>query len=459
LKNFLPHYGILREITEAISAWLAFRPSGAKANSTMPELRYPPILHLPDGAQAALVAGARDREPVRGLTHGFYKYPARFSPSFARAAIEIFTRPGDLVLDNHVGGGTTLVEALALGRAAIGIDISPLAEFVATVKTTIFDEPELERLSAWIMRAGRAVHMHKRSTYFAGYGELGYYKHLDHPSRWRLRKAIEQTIASAIRLRSDRLEAFARCAVLRTGQWALDGRSKLPTIQEFRNMLTETATEMVAGARELRAAVARYPHIPTVCVLNRSAAGLEDDPRLTDCIAPKLILTSPPYPGVHVLYHRWQVDGRKEAPIPFLIANRLDGAGSSYYTMGDRKYPELKTYFDNIRTTMSSIASLANEHTAIVQMVAFANPSWQLPRYLETMEEAGLSEVFLPKLQGEADGRLWRSVPNRRWYSDQRGETPGSREVVLIHQKRACSPYRALQAVERIGVRQILEPE
>jgi hypothetical protein len=81
---------------------------------------------------------------VRGLTHGFYKYPARFSPSFARAAIETFTQPADLVLDNHAGGGTTLVEALVLGRHAIGVDISPLAEFVATVKTTIFDEAELD---------------------------------------------------------------------------------------------------------------------------------------------------------------------------------------------------------------------------------------------------------------------------------------------------------------------------
>ena len=40
-----------------------------------------------------------------------------------------------------------------------------------------------------------------------------------------------------------------------------------------------------------------------------------------------------------MLYHRWQVDGRKEAPLPFMIANKLDGAGSSFYTMGDRKYP------------------------------------------------------------------------------------------------------------------------
>ena len=32
-------------------------------------------------------------------------------------------------------------------------------------------------------------------------------------------------------------------------------------------------------------------------------------------------------------------------------------------------------------------------------------------RYLETMEEAGLSEVFLPTLRDRRDGRLWRSRP------------------------------------------------
>lgn len=394
------------------------------------------FLKLPAAAQAALVAGARDLEPVRGLTHGFYKYPARFSPSFARATIETFTEPGDLVLDNHVGGGTTLVEALALGRAAIGVDINPLADFVTTVKTTVFDKFELDQLGVWARRVAEDVHMHKLSIYFADYGELGYYKHLDHPSRWRLRKAVEQAIGSAMRLRSQRLESFGRCAVLRTAQWALDGRSRLPSIKEFREMLTETAIQMVVGACQLAAAVKGYPRPPAIHVLNRSAAGLEEDKRLRDSLPLKLILTSPPYPGVHVLYHRWQVDGRKEAPLPFLIANKLDGAGSSYYTMGDRKYPELRTYFDNIRATMASVAALADDNTVIVQMVAFADPSWQLPRYLETMEAAGLSEVFLPMLQGEPDGRLWRSVPNRRWYSDQRGETPGSREVVLIHRKR-----------------------
>jgi hypothetical protein len=393
-------------------------------------------LKLPANAQAALVAGARDRDPVRGLTHGFYKYPARFSPSFARAAIEAFTQPGDLVLDNHVGGGTALVEALALGRHAIGIDISTLAEFVATVKTTVFDELELDWLATWAEQLADVVHMRKSSIYFADRAKLGYYKHLDHPSRWRLRKAIEQGIGSAMRLHSKRLESFGRCVVLRTAQWALDGRKNLPTVDEFRKMLTATATEMVAGARQLLTAVTPYLNLPTIRVINRSAAGLENDERLANSPPPKLVITSPPYPGVHVLYHRWQVDGRKEAPLPFMIANKLDGAGSSYYTMGDRKYPELKTYFDNVRATMSSVAALADKHTIVVQMVAFADPSWQLSRYLETLDDAGLSEVFLPVLRDEADGRLWRSVPNRRWYSNQRGETPGSQEVVLIHRKR-----------------------
>ena len=415
----------------------------------MGDLRRPNLIRLPDTAQAALIAGARDLAPVCGLTHGFYKYPARFSPAFVRAAIEAFTKPGDLCLDPHVGGGTTLVEALVAGRDAIGVDISALAQFIATVKSTVLSESELEKLASWAVCLPSAIDMHKRSFEFSDYADAGYYKHLNHPSRWRLRKAIEQGMASAIRLGTPRLESFGRCVVLRTAQWALDGRSKLTSLDEFRDILAVTAAEMVEGARELRAAVkANGSKRSKIEVINRSATGLEDDERMHNWQAPKLVVTSPPYPGVHVLYHRWQVDGRKEAPLPFMIANKLDGAGSSYYTMGDRHYPKLKTYFDSIRATMSSVAALADRRTIVVQIIAFSEQDWQLPRYLETMQEAGLQEMFLPMLQGKRDGRLWRSVPGRRWYSDQRGETPGSREVVLIHRKADGTPVaRILKSV------------
>jgi hypothetical protein len=378
------------------------------------------FLEVSEADEALLISAARDSRPVSGLTHNYYRYPARFSPAFARATIEAFTRPGDLILDPHVGGGTTLVEALASARHAIGVDISPLAEFVSTVKTTLFSDSELRRLERWARRLPAEIDMRKSSSRFSEYADGGYYRHLDEASRWRLRKAIEQGIASSKRLRSERLESFARCAILRTAQWALDGRKHLPSVSEFREKLSQSTTEMVMSAVELRNMIQTQGGNPWTRIFHRSAAGLETDVRICSLGSPRLVLTSPPYPGVHVLYHRWQVGGGKEAPAPFWIANKLDGSGASYYTMGDRKHAGLATYFANIKSTMSSVAAVADERTIIVQMIAFSDVSRQLDQYLMTMEKAGLHEVFLPSLQGERDGRLWRSVPNRRWYSDQR---------------------------------------
>lgn len=77
---------------------------------------------------------ALDQEPISGLTHQFYRYPARFSPRFVRAAIEALSSPGDVVLDPYMGGGTTIVEAHITGRRSIGNDVNSLALFVATAK-------------------------------------------------------------------------------------------------------------------------------------------------------------------------------------------------------------------------------------------------------------------------------------------------------------------------------------
>jgi len=91
----------------------------------------PPI---DETAFAEVVNAARDAEPVAGFTHNFYRYPARFSPKLVRSIIQRFSNPGDLVTDPFMGGGTTLVESLVLGRESIGFDISSLATFIAEVK-------------------------------------------------------------------------------------------------------------------------------------------------------------------------------------------------------------------------------------------------------------------------------------------------------------------------------------
>lgn len=125
-----------------------------------------------------LIPTARDAAPVSGLTHTFYRYPARFSPAFVRAAILALTEPGDWVMDPFAGGGTTLVEALALGRNAIGVDISALAAFVCEAKTLALDDRAEQALRHWGRRLPNVINMHAPGHYFAKYAEAGYYKHL-----------------------------------------------------------------------------------------------------------------------------------------------------------------------------------------------------------------------------------------------------------------------------------------
>jgi len=50
-------------------------------------------------------------------------HPARMLPAIARHAISTYTRPGELIVDPMCGIGTTCVEAVHLGRDAIGVDL------------------------------------------------------------------------------------------------------------------------------------------------------------------------------------------------------------------------------------------------------------------------------------------------------------------------------------------------
>ncbi len=401
--------------------------------SPLPQM---PLLDIGEVASERIVRAAQDDNPVSGYTHNFYRYPARFSPTLVRAAIEAFTRPGDMVLDPFVGGGTTLVEALAAGRHAVGTDISELAAFVSEVKTNVYTNAELNALRQWAGRVVDRIDMGVDSEVHDTYEEAGYLRHLDGVQTWRLRKAIAQALSSAERLHGDRKEKFARCAVLRTAQWALDGRKVIPPVEEFRRKLCAFVYEMVAGSAELAAATAAYSSASALC-LRRSTSGLERDPVFQDGRRPRLVITSPPYPGLHVLYHRWQIQGGKETPAPFWIANRLDGDGAAYYTMGDRKTHAAGKYFDELRASLRSVAAVCDQNTTVVQVVAFSDPDWQLPRYLSVADDVGLEEHALAGSGGlSVSRRLWRRVPNRKWYATQRGHTSGSREVVLFHKLR-----------------------
>lgn len=383
------------------------------------------------GKWGALQDAICDQTPVSGLTHNFYRYPARFAPSFVRQMILSFTQPGDLVLDPFVGGGTTLVEASVLGRQALGTDISSLSVFLAKTKSTALSDRQLKEVEGWGKSLIAKLNLRRREGTLQGWEK--YQKNISCKKTWPIRKLLAISLQEINKLATNEQKSFARCALLRTGQWALDCREEIPNAEEVRKKLNFFLADMISGAREFAAALP-HQHFSPLC-LQRSAIGLEQDQCWRELPLPRLILTSPPYPGVHVLYHRWQVLGRRETPAPFWIAGALDGHGASFYTFGGRHETELRQYYAVAQEAFSSLAKLSTQETVVAQMVAFSDISWQLPAYLRMMESAGFIEWQIPEIANGDDGRAWRTVPNRKWYADANGKTPSSIEVVLFHRK------------------------
>lgn len=385
-----------------------------------------------DAAVARFVSDAfASSERVTGFSHNFYRYPARFSPEFVRAVIEATTSPRDVVLDPFMGGGTTAVESLSLGRRFIGADVNPLARFISDAKTTPLSEDDRSILSQWALTsyelpirgpAGRVPSKWR-----------GYLCHVP----WYLRQKIQCLLTSADALPSPRLRRFARCSVLRTSQWALDNRRVIATSGEFSRAHWSQLSEMLcasAGWSETLQSAGGSHLSEFRKLLTRSASGIEKDRRIPESWKPiKLVLTSPPYPGVHVLYHRWQIRGRRETAAPYWIAGHEDGHPASFYTMGPRYASDLGLYLVELEASFRSIASLLGPESLVVQLVGFSDPAVQLGPVLDALDSVGLREIGLSR-ECRSDERAWRRVPNRKWYAGSNGTDSSARELLLLHQ-------------------------
>ena len=73
---------------------------------------------------------------TKPYTHGFHTYPAMFIPQVAQRLLLTYSQKGDTICDIFCGSGTALIESKLLSRNSYGIDLNPLATFLAEVKTT-----------------------------------------------------------------------------------------------------------------------------------------------------------------------------------------------------------------------------------------------------------------------------------------------------------------------------------
>jgi DNA modification methylase len=382
---------------------------------------------------ASLLAAANSTTKVSSLTHSFYRYPARFGETFVREVVLNFSREGDAVLDPFCGGGTTLVEALSLGRIALGSDLSELAIFVARAKATPLSRAQLCTVEDWIADVTWPINELVMWHPDAGDPRLAGVP----PQPARLIASLRERIR---RLPRGACRQFATCLLLKTAQWAFDGKEHLPTssqiVARFKDAFLEMRDGMSAYVDQLCIAGVSKSEVRLRLRLNVAAAqSLSVGAFGLNRPTVALVVTSPPYLGVHVLYNRWQLQGRRELHAPFFITDCKDLGVASRYTIIPRGSSSVNTYFETIASSFRAVRNLLDERGYVVQLVSFAQADVSLHRYLTALRDAGLElcETYL-RSYGELS---WRTVPGRRWYArvGAVSDSSAAQEVLLVHRR------------------------
>ena len=193
---------------------------------------------------------AKDSSLVEGLTHSFYRYPARFSPEFAASAVKLFSNPGDLVIDPFMGGGTAILEAFVAGRRVYGCDINSLSLFIAKVKTTPLSNDAITHVTEWAEEVAGCMSFRYPVSGLEEILDDSRAKNLSLPSARPLKKAVAIALHKLNELTSAPEQDFARCLILKTSQWAFDNRKRTTPLSEFRDRFASNAHDMAADLKE-----------------------------------------------------------------------------------------------------------------------------------------------------------------------------------------------------------------
>jgi len=374
-----------------------------------------------------IIESLRSHKLVDGLTHNFYSYPARFSPELVKEIIKNFSSSGDWIFDPFMGGGTSIVEALTMGRHAIGVDINSLAWFVAISKTTPISSTDIAQLREWVSNLS--------ATQAEGYPSLEIDELKQHFPK-RFLHSLDAFLESIDCLKSQNAKRLARLAMLKVYQNSLSDRNGYPSSKELKQKLDTELEKIIVGLEKFLNACqdsgfTKQEILSSRKLLNRSSIGIENDNKIKELVKkPRLVFTSPPYPGVHVLYNKWQIASRKETFLPYYISGMNDSQSEAYYTLGGRSKAGVVKYFDLITESFLSISKVIHPKALVAQLVGFSDSTIQLPSYLKAMNEAGYKEIFPLSENGK---RLWRDVPNRKWYTNIGDRWDSSREVLLFH--------------------------
>jgi SAM-dependent methyltransferase len=119
--------------------------------------RIPTRQHRVESAHLERRSRAASRQATRYGLHGVHEYKGKFNPQLARALCNVVDPTAELLFDPFCGSGTALLEGLGLGLDVVGIDPSPMAWFIASVKLAAANAADKLRLQRAVLRLSRPV--------------------------------------------------------------------------------------------------------------------------------------------------------------------------------------------------------------------------------------------------------------------------------------------------------------
>lgn len=247
-----------------------------------------------------------------GLTHGIHPYPAKFIPQIPRQLIRRLSQPGETVADIFCGSGTTLVEAIALGRSAVGVDANPLACLMSRAKTSHLEVPgasQLSELARWAEVTSAEIRAASGDGLFSEHFTSDAWRPEDDTLEfWFSPHVIEELAESLEHCRSLNdatakelaLTAFSSIVVAVSKQDS-DTRYVRRTKQIQPGGTLERFSRAIAKARNGSLELAEASHKD--CTVSVIEANILDLPNLG---LVDLVVSSPPYPNAYSyhLYHR-----------------------------------------------------------------------------------------------------------------------------------------------------------
>jgi DNA modification methylase len=385
-----------------------------------------------------IIDSANSKKKINGKTHTFYRYPAAFSPIFAETIINIFTKPSDVILDPFVGGGTSAVEAFALQRKFYGIDVNPLSVLVSKVKTTILSYKKIIFIKKFNEKIVNTK-INFKSKRRKNHSNLSHYFNTKNFSNEEIRKinqikaGLEQYHFASNKIKDVTVRNFLTCLLLRTTKNILDNVRPIGSFKKFKldlvNNCNRMLSDMVDFEKELEINKSIYGSHNKVKILKSDILKLRKINSLKKGKI-KLILTSPPYPGINISYNRWQLHGRRDTKLPYWIMNTKAPVFTKLnYKHGKKR--ELNDYYQNMTKVFRNLRPYCSSNCLIVKLLSFRNKIKEFRMYREAMDKAGLEEI---KILKKGDGRLWRTVPKRRWqvrYSKKKLKS--NKEVLLVY--------------------------